>query len=123
MIYNKIWIESLILIFMFTTCSLCVLFSLYYITPSNYKLCKICDSDKLFFKKEYVIEPNKKKKIKTLKYSDNCFLHSRKILLGLSTASLSSANEMEVTSSSLYFISSKPTGDFQVVFMKRIFAG
>ena len=56
---------------MFTTCSLCVLFSLYYITPSNYKLCKICDSDKLLFKKEYVIEPNKKKKIKTLKYSDN----------------------------------------------------
>jgi hypothetical protein len=55
---------------MFTTCSLCVLFSLYYVTPSNYKLCKISESDKLLFKKEYIIEPNKKKKIKTLKYSD-----------------------------------------------------
>lgn len=62
--YSKLWIEMLILIFMFTVSSLCSLFSLYYITPYNYVLYEFKDSNKVTLTKEYSIEPNKQKKIK-----------------------------------------------------------
>jgi len=66
--YSKIWIEIMILIFMFTTCSLCSLFSLYYVSPSNYVLYDFKESNKKTITMEYNIETNKKKKIKECKY-------------------------------------------------------
>ena len=66
--YSKLWIEIMILIFMFTTCSLCSLFCLYYLSPSNYVLYDFKESNKKTLIIEYNIETNKKKKIKECKY-------------------------------------------------------
>jgi hypothetical protein len=66
--YSKLWIEIIILIFMFTTCSLCSLFCLYYISPSNYVLYDFKESNKKTLTIEYNIETNKTKKIKECKY-------------------------------------------------------
>jgi len=66
--YSKLWIEIMILIFMFATCSLCSLFCLYYLSPSNYVLYDFKESNKKTLTIEYNIETNKKKKIKECKY-------------------------------------------------------
>lgn len=66
--YSKLWIEIIILIFMFTTCSLCSLFCLYYLSPSNYVLYDFKESNKKTLTIEYNIETNKTKKIKECKY-------------------------------------------------------
>lgn len=66
--YNKFYIEILILVFMFTTFSLSILFSIYYISPSNYVLYDFEESNKPTLKKEFIIQPNKQKKIKECKY-------------------------------------------------------
>lgn len=66
--YSKLWIEIMILIFMFTTCSLCSLFCVYYVSPSNYVLYDFKESNKKTLTMEYNIETNKKKKIKECKY-------------------------------------------------------
>lgn len=68
--YSKVHIEILILVFMFTTFSLSILFSLYYISPSNYILYDFTSSNKKTLTKEYVIEPHKQKIIKDTKYPD-----------------------------------------------------
>lgn len=66
--YSKLWIEIMILIFMLTTCSLCSLFSLYYVSPSNYILYDFKESNKKTLTIDYNIEKNKNKKIKECKY-------------------------------------------------------
>lgn len=71
--YHKLHIEILILVFMFIVCSLCSLFSLYYISPSNYVLYDFKDSNKKTLTKEYTILPNKQKKIKMCNYLNKVF--------------------------------------------------
>lgn len=70
---NKLCIEFLILLFMFITFCLCISFSLYYITPSNYKLYDFNENNKIVLTKEYTIGPNKNKKIKGLRYPNKMF--------------------------------------------------
>ena len=65
---SKLHIEILILVFMMTTLSLSILFSLYYISPSNYVLYDFKESEKPTLTKEFVIQPNKHKKIKACNY-------------------------------------------------------
>ena len=70
---NKLHIEMFIVIFMFIVISLCILFSIYYISPSNYFLVNFDSKEKSILTKEYTIEPNKQKKIKYLKYPNKLF--------------------------------------------------
>jgi hypothetical protein len=70
---SKIYIEILILVFMFVTSCLCSLFSLYYISPSNYVLYDFKENNKRTLTKEYTIQPNKQKKIKMTKYPNRVF--------------------------------------------------
>jgi hypothetical protein len=58
---------------MITVCSLCSLFSLYYISPSNYILYDLKESNNKILTKEYIIQSNKQKKIKDCIYPDNVF--------------------------------------------------
>lgn len=71
--YHKLHIEILILVFMSTVCSLCFLFSLYYISPSNYILYDFKEGNKKTLTKEYIIQPTKQKKIKNCKYPNKVF--------------------------------------------------
>lgn len=70
---NKFHIEILILVFMFTVVSLCILFSIYYISPSNYILYDFEPNEKSTLTKEYTIEANKQIKIKYCKYPNKVF--------------------------------------------------
>lgn len=70
---NKLHIEIFILFFMSIVISLCILFSLYYISPSNYVLYDFEPSNKITLTKEYTIEPNKHKVIKNCRYSNKLF--------------------------------------------------
>ena len=67
---NKLHIEIFILVFMFTVMSLCVLFSCYYISPNNYTLYDYDSNNNRAKSKEYMIEPQKHKKIKYNKYEN-----------------------------------------------------
>ena len=70
---NIFYIEIFILTFMFTVISLCISFSVYYISPSNYVLYDFDSSAKNTLTKEYSIEPNKQKKIFYSKYPNKVF--------------------------------------------------
>ena len=70
---NIFYIEIFILTFMFTVSSLCILFSIYYISPSNYILYDFESNAKNTLTKEYSIEPNKQKKISYSKYPNKVF--------------------------------------------------
>jgi hypothetical protein len=70
---NKFHIEVIILVFMFTVVSLCILFSIYYISPSNYVLYDFEPNVNSTLTKEYTIEPNKQKKIKYCSYPNKVF--------------------------------------------------
>ena len=67
---NKLHIEIFILVFMFTVMILCILFSIYYITPNNYLLFEHNDNNKLISSKEYTIDINKQLKLKYSKYKN-----------------------------------------------------
>jgi len=70
---NKFHIEIIILIFMFIVVSLCSLFSIYYISPSNYVLYDFEPNIKSTLTKEYTIKPYKQKKIKYCSYPNKVF--------------------------------------------------
>lgn len=70
---NKLYIEILILVFMFVTCSLCILFTLYYISPNNYVLYDFKENNKQTLTKEYTIQSNKQKIIKKSEYPNRVF--------------------------------------------------
>lgn len=67
---NKLHIEVFILIFMFTVMSLCILFSLYYISPNNYKLSNFDPNNKIISSKEYTIDIGKQKKLNYNKFKN-----------------------------------------------------
>ncbi len=68
---NKLHIEIFILVFMFTVMILCILFSIYYISPNNYLLFEYNDNNnKLISSKEYTIDINKQLKLKYSKYKN-----------------------------------------------------
>lgn len=70
---NKLHIEIMILVFMFTVISLCILFSIYYISPSNYVLYDFEPNVMSTLTKEYTIKANKQKKIKYCNYPNKVF--------------------------------------------------
>ena len=70
---NKLHIEIFILIFMSIVISLCILFSLYYVSSANYVLYDFEPSNSITLTKEYIIEPNKQKTIKSCRYPNKVF--------------------------------------------------
>lgn len=69
----KIYLKYLVIIFIIICITIVLLINLYYITPSNYKLCKSKSNLKLLNTEEIKIEPNSYAKLDYNNYKNKYF--------------------------------------------------